>query len=113
MKTRITAYVALGSNLGDPAEQIRSALRSLAALPGTRLAGVSSLYRNPPEDGTGQPEYVNAVARVETQLEARELLEHMFEVERAHGRVRSTPNAPRTLDLDLVLYGNEVVREPD
>ena len=113
MTAEVTAFVALGSNLDDPAAQIRSALRALASLPGTRLAGVSSLYRNPAEGGAEQPEFVNAVARLATRLGPRELLERLLEVERAHGRARSSPNAPRTLDLDIVLYGDEVVSEPD
>jgi 2-amino-4-hydroxy-6-hydroxymethyldihydropteridine diphosphokinase len=108
----ITAFVALGSNLGDPAQQIRSALRALAALPGTRLVRLSSLYRNPPEGGLAQPEFVNAVAQIETHAAPRELLDRLLGIERAHGRARDHPNAPRTLDLDVVLYGDRVVREP-
>lgn len=108
----ITAFIALGANVGDPASQIRAGLRALAALPQTKLAGQSSLYRNPPEGGMDQPEYVNAVARVETALGPRELLERLLEIERAHGRVREYPNAPRTLDLDIALYGERVVDEP-
>ena len=108
----VTAFVALGSNLGDPATQIRSALRELAALPGTRLVRQSSFYRNPPEGGLDQPEFVNAVAQIETRAGPRELLDRLLEIERAHGRARDYPNAPRTLDLDVVLYGDRVVREP-
>ena len=108
----ITAFVALGSNLGDPAQQIRSALRALAALPGTRLVRQSSFYRNPPEGGLAQPEFVNAAAQIETRASPRELLDHLLEIERAHGRARDFPNAPRTLDLDVILYGDQVVREP-
>jgi 2-amino-4-hydroxy-6-hydroxymethyldihydropteridine diphosphokinase len=108
----VTAFVALGSNLGDPAAQIRSALRELARMPGTRVVRSSSLYRNPPAGGLDQPEYINAVAQVETRAGARELLDRLLEIERAHGRVRDYPNAPRTLDLDIVLYGDRVLREP-
>ena len=108
----ITAFVALGSNLGDPASQIRRAMRALAALRGTRLARQSSLYRNPPAGGLDQPEFVNAVAQIETALAARDLLELLLEIERMHGRARDYANAPRTLDLDIVLYGEQVVREP-
>jgi len=104
--------VALGSNLGDPAQQIRSALRALAALPGTRLVRQSSFYRNPPEGGLSQPEFVNAAAQIETRAAPRELLDCLLEIERAHGRSRDFPNAPRTLDLDVILYGDQVVREP-
>jgi 2-amino-4-hydroxy-6-hydroxymethyldihydropteridine diphosphokinase len=108
----VTAFVALGSNLSDPVVQIQSALSELAKMPGTRVAQISSLYRNPPAGGLEQPEYVNAVARIETRFGPRELLEGLLEIERAHGRTRDYPNAPRTLDLDIALYGDEVVREP-
>jgi 2-amino-4-hydroxy-6-hydroxymethyldihydropteridine diphosphokinase len=101
----VTAFVALGSNLDDPPAQIRRALQALAALPGTRLERRSSLYRNPPTGVLDQPDFVNAVAEIETRLAARELLEHLLAIERAHGRVRDVPNGPRTLDLDLLLYG--------
>lgn len=104
--------MALGANVGDPPAQVRAGLRALAGLPGTKLVAQSSLYRNPPEGGMDQPAYVNAVARIETALGPRELLERLLEIERAHGRVRDYPNAPRTLDLDIVLYGDRVVNEP-
>jgi len=108
----ITAFIALGSNLDDPAAQIHSALRALAALPGTQLVRQSSLYGNPPEGGRDQPPYVNAVAQIETRASPRELLDQLLEIERTHGRVRETPNASRTLDLDVALYGDRVVDEP-
>jgi 2-amino-4-hydroxy-6-hydroxymethyldihydropteridine diphosphokinase len=101
----------LGSNLADPVQQLRSALRALAALPRTRLARASSFYRNPPEGGLDQPEYVNAVAEIETRAAPRELLDCLLEIERAHGRARDYSNAPRTLDLDIALYGDNVVHE--
>jgi 2-amino-4-hydroxy-6-hydroxymethyldihydropteridine diphosphokinase len=104
--------VALGANLGDPVRQIRSALRALQALPGTRVTRVSSLYRNPPEGELDQPEFVNAVAQLVTGIGPRELLERLLGIERAHGRVRGRPNAPRALDLDIVLYGERVIAEP-
>jgi len=107
----VTAFVALGSNLGDPAQQIRAALRALAGLPGTRLVRASSLYRNSPEGGRDQPEFMNAVAQIETSLGPRALLGRLLDIERDHGRVRDYPNAPRTLDLDIVLYGDSEVRE--
>jgi 2-amino-4-hydroxy-6-hydroxymethyldihydropteridine diphosphokinase len=108
----VTAFVALGSNLADPAGQIRSALSELARLPNTSLVRSSSLYRNPPAGGLDQPEYINAVAKVETRLGPRELLDRLLGIERAHGRVREYPNAPRTLDLDIALYGERVISEP-
>jgi 2-amino-4-hydroxy-6-hydroxymethyldihydropteridine diphosphokinase len=104
--------VALGGNLDDPAARIRSALLALAALPQTRLLRQSSLYRNPPEGGANQPEYVNAVAQIETRAGPRALLDQLLGIERAQGRMRDYPNAPRTLDLDILLYGNRVVDEP-
>ena len=111
-RSPVTAFVALGSNLGDPAAQIRRALCALAALPETRFVRQSALYRNPPAGGIDQPEFVNAVAQIETGLAARDLLARLLEIERVHGRVRDYPNAPRTLDLDIVLFGEQVVREP-
>lgn len=107
----VTAFVALGSNLDDPPAQIRRALLALAALPETRLVRRSSLYRNPPSGYPDQPDFVNAVAEIETRLAARELLERLLEIERVHGRVRGVLNGPRTLDLDLLLYGGRTLRE--
>jgi len=111
-RSLVTAFIALGSNLGDPAKQIRSAFRALAELTGTRLVNRSSFYRNPPEGGLNQPEFVNSVAQIETCIRPRELLGHLLEIERAHGRERDYPNAPRTLDLDILLYGGQVMHEP-
>lgn len=108
----VTAFVALGSNMQDPPVQIRTGARAIAELPHTRLLRVSSLYRNPAVGYRDQPDFVNAVACVETQLSARSLLESLLAIERARGRVRDFPNAPRTLDLDIVLYGEHVIREP-
>lgn len=108
----VTAYVALGSNLENPSRQLRSGLEALAALPGTRLTRVSSLYRSAPVGYADQPDFVNAVAAIETSLSPRELLDALLAIERRHGRVRDFPNAPRTLDLDIVAYGDRVVEEP-
>ena len=109
---RATAFIALGSNLDDPVAQVRSGLLSVAALRETRLTRTSSLYRNPPVGLLGQPEFVNAVAMIDTGLDPRELLEELLGIESAHGRARAVPNGPRTLDLDLALYGERVIREP-
>lgn len=111
-ESRVTAFVGLGSNLDDPPAHIHRALERLAALPGTRLVRRSSLYRNPPAGDPDQPDFVNAVAKIETRLEARELLEQLLAIERVHGRVREVPGGPRTLDLDLLLYGGRTLREP-
>jgi len=108
----ITAFIALGSNLDDPVAQIESGLSAIEELPQTRLLRRSSLYRNPPVGLREQPDFVNAVAMVETALAARELLEQLLEIERMHGRKRARANGPRTLDLDLALYGDRVIREP-
>ena len=106
------AYVGLGSNLSGPEGQLRSALDALGRLPRTRVTACSSLYRTAPVGRADQPDFVNAVARVETGLSARELLTALLAIEAQHGRVRSTPNAPRTLDLDLLLWADAVIREP-
>lgn len=104
----LRAYIGLGSNLDDPAAQIRRALRALADLPLTHLHAHSGSYRSAPLGGLDQPEYINAVAALDTRLTAPALLEHLFAIERAHGRVRSAARwQSRTLDLDLLLYGAE------
>ena len=108
----VTAFVALGSNLQDPPAQVRAGARAIAGLPGTRLMRMSSLYRNPAVGYRDQPDFVNAVACIETQLAPRLLLDNLLAIERAHGRARDFPNAPRTLDLDIVLYGEHVIHEP-
>jgi len=109
---RTAAVIALGGNLDDPPAQLASALDAIAALPRTRLVRASSFYRNPPVGYRDQPDFVNAVALVETGLAPAELLARLLEIERAHGRARDFPNAPRRLDLDLALYGDCVISEP-
>ena len=100
----VSAFVGLGANLGDARATVEAALQALGALPGTRLAERSSLFRSAPVDAGGD-DYVNAVARIETTLPAVDLLAALMGIERAHGRERTGYNAPRTLDLDLLLYG--------
>lgn len=107
-----TACVALGANIGEPLRQIEAAFAALAALPGTRVLARSSLYRSAPVGYADQPDFVNAVAMIETALAPHALLDALLAIERAHGRVREFPNAPRTLDLDIVLYGDVVLQEP-
>lgn len=113
--TPVTAYVALGSNLADPVAQVRSGASALAGLPATRLNRCSALYRTVPVGPVaGQPDFINAVCRVETRLSPTTLLAALLELEARQGRVR-TPGAaggPRTLDLDLLLYGDEVLTLP-
>ncbi|HEX2566119.1 MAG TPA: 2-amino-4-hydroxy-6-hydroxymethyldihydropteridine diphosphokinase [Burkholderiales bacterium] len=104
------AYVGLGANLGDAQGTIRQAMDQLDALPNTRIAARSPLYRSAPVGYAAQPDFVNAVAEVRTSLAAGELLAALIEIEERHGRERSFANAPRTLDLDLLLYGDEMMQ---
>jgi 2-amino-4-hydroxy-6-hydroxymethyldihydropteridine diphosphokinase len=106
------AFIGLGANLGDPEAQVRRACAALAELPRTRLLAASSLYRSAPVGVVGQLDFVNAVAEVETALGARALLQALLDEESRFGRTREFPNAPRTLDLDLLLYGDRVIAEP-
>lgn len=109
---RHRAYVALGANIGEPQRQVEAGFAALAALPGTRVVARSSLYRSAPVGYADQPDFINAVAAVDTGLEPQALLAALLGIEREHGRVRDFPNAPRTLDLDIVLYGERVIHEP-
>jgi len=109
MTATVTAYIGLGSNLEDPQQQVEQAFRELAALPDSRLSGGSRRYRSDPVGPAGQPDYINAVARLETRLEAHDLLDQLQAIENAHQRRRAVRWGPRTLDLDLLLYGNETI----
>ena len=106
------AYIGVGSNLEDPRAQVASALDELAALPRSRLVARSSLYRSAPLGYEAQPEFINAVARVDTELAPLELLAGLQTIEAEHGRRRSFANAPRSLDLDLLLFGEERISQP-
>jgi 2-amino-4-hydroxy-6-hydroxymethyldihydropteridine diphosphokinase len=106
------AYVGIGSNLQDPRAQVLAALEELDRLPHSRVVKKSSLYRSAPVGHAAQPDFVNAVAQLETALPAERLLAELQEVEARHGRERSFANAPRTLDLDLLLYGNATLALP-
>ena len=106
------AYVALGANLGDPVAQIRHALEALARLPACRLLRASSLYRTAPVGIRNQPDFINAVAALETTLPPQALLDALLAVEADFGRRRDYPNAPRTLDLDLLLYDDQTIDAP-
>jgi len=99
------AWIGLGANLGDARAALRTAVQSLAALPATRVLRVSSLYRSAPVDAGG-PDYLNAVAELETPLAPLGLLHALQSIERAAGRERPYRNAPRTLDLDVLLHGD-------
>lgn len=107
------AFIALGSNLQDPAEQVRRALREISELPGVSLTRASSLYRTAPLGYDNQPDFINAVAEVSTQVPALELLRTLLELENSHGRERPFPNAPRVLDLDLLIYDDLMMQTPE
>jgi 2-amino-4-hydroxy-6-hydroxymethyldihydropteridine diphosphokinase len=108
----VRAAIALGSNLDDPQAHVTRAFDELALLPQTRVLARSSLHRTKPVGYANQPDFINAVALVETRLSARALLAALLEIEKRHGRVREIPNGPRTLDLDIVVYGNATIDEP-
>ncbi len=110
---KIRAFVGLGANLDDPGMQVLRAFDELARLPQTSLLARSSLWRSAPVGFADQPEYVNAVAKLETGLGAEALLAGLQRIENEHGRSRSFTNAPRTLDLDLLLYGDQVRSTPE
>jgi 2-amino-4-hydroxy-6-hydroxymethyldihydropteridine diphosphokinase len=106
------AYVGLGANIGDPARQIKLAIEELKKLPETNLVLTSGMYRSAPLGYADQPDFLNAVACLDTRLSAAQLLEHLQEIERKQGRERPFANAPRTLDLDLLLYGDRTLNTP-
>ena len=99
------AYVGVGSNLDGPQRQVAQALGELDGIPGTRVVKRSSLYRSAPVGYAAQPDFVNAVAAHDTTLDPEALLGELQAIEARHGRSRSFRNAPRSLDLDLLLYG--------
>jgi 2-amino-4-hydroxy-6-hydroxymethyldihydropteridine diphosphokinase len=107
-----TAYVGIGSNLKDPRAQVLQAFNELDELPHTRVVKKSSLYRSAPIGHAAQPDFINAVAQLETGLPAERLLAELQEIETRHGRQRSFANAPRTLDLDILLFGNATIETP-
>jgi 2-amino-4-hydroxy-6-hydroxymethyldihydropteridine diphosphokinase len=106
------AWVGLGANLGQPQTALRQAVHALAALPGTQVLRTSSLYRSAPVDALG-PDYLNAVVEIATTLSPHALLAALQTIEQAAGRERPYRNAPRTLDLDLLLYGTQHIATPD
>jgi 2-amino-4-hydroxy-6-hydroxymethyldihydropteridine diphosphokinase len=109
----IRAYVALGSNLGNPVQTIEDAIDAMAALRGSLLKAISSLYRTAPVGLRHQPDFINAVVALDTRLGPRDLLDELFALEARFGRERSVRNAPRTLDLDLLLHGATVQDDPE
>ena len=107
------AYVGLGSNLGDRERTLLSAVDALAATPGVEVVAVSSFAETEPVGAVrDQPRFLNGAVAIDTSLPPRELLDRLLEIEAEHGRVRDVPGGPRTLDLDLLVYGEEAVDEP-
>ncbi|MEH0666891.1 2-amino-4-hydroxy-6-hydroxymethyldihydropteridine diphosphokinase [Vibrio scophthalmi] len=106
----ITAYIAVGSNLSDPVTQANEAIEALKSLPKSRFIATSALYSSSPMGPQDQPDYINAVVAIETELTPIELLDCTQAIEQSQGRVRKDERwGPRTLDLDIILYGNEVM----
>jgi len=107
----VEAFVGLGANLEDPVQQVSQAVTELDGIDRTRLLAASSLYRSEPVGYADQPHFINAVAKLQTRLSPHELLDALHVIENRHGRRRSVRNAPRTLDLDLLIYGVLVLQE--
>lgn len=107
----VTAFVALGANLGDARATVLQAMQAVAALPDTAMLCRSSLYRSVPVDAAG-PNFINAVVEISTRLSPQELLTELQDIEQSAGRERPYRNAPRTLDLDVLLYGDITLDSP-
>jgi 2-amino-4-hydroxy-6-hydroxymethyldihydropteridine diphosphokinase len=109
MSETVIAYIGVGANLGFARDAVLNALADLERLPDTEFVQASSLYRSAPIDAEG-PDFINAVAELETSLSAPDLLAYLWSLETQAGRVRTERNAPRTLDLDLLLYGQAIIK---
>lgn len=105
------AYIGLGSNLGDPQVQIKTAMNDIAAIAKTELIQFSSLYKSPPMGPQDQPDYINAVVCVETLLSAHQLLDSLQAIEQQHGRIRKRHWGERTLDLDILVFADKVIAD--
>lgn len=105
-------FIALGANLGDPVATVKAAILALRQLPHTRFVAASSLYRTAPVGLRHQPDFINAVVALDVVSPAPTLLDDLFDIEARFGRSRSVKNAPRTLDLDLLLYGDDMSDDP-
>ena len=103
------AYIGLGSNLENPLQQIKTAIDDLQSLADINIVSVSSLYQSPPMGPADQPDYINAVLALETSLNPHQLLDALQSVEQLHGRVRKRHWGERTLDLDILLYGDQIL----
>ena len=108
----VTSYIALGSNLESPEDQLKRALKHLAQLTDCHLTRISSFYHNPALSPS-QPDYINAVVELTTQLSAQNLLQGLQNIEHKQGRVRTEHWGARTLDLDMILYGNEIIESEE
>ena len=111
MTARVIAFLGLGGNIGDPAATMAAALRAIDADPACSVVAVSSLYRTPPWGKTDQPDFLNAAASISTALSPRELLSLCLEKERLLKRVRNERWGPRTIDIDILLYGDSAIDE--
>ncbi len=109
----VQVFIALGANIAQPAKQIRRAVALICLLPQTRLVKTSSFYCTAPVGYADQPDFINAVVELRTSLSAEELLESLLAIESALGRERTIPNGPRTIDLDLILYGEQTIEEKE
>lgn len=109
MTTAVRCYIGLGSNLDNPLQHVEQAFSELAELEHCRLVNASPIYRSAPVGPQDQPDFINAVAEIETTLEAHKLLDQLQGLEQKHQRVRERHWGPRTLDLDLLLYGNSQI----
>src|SRR3546814_3312861 len=108
MTSSIVTYIGIGANLGDAQDNVQGALAALDKLPRTRVSAQSSLFRTAPIDADGD-DYINAVAQLKTELSAEDLLQALLQLEQSFGRERAYLNAPRTLDLDILLYGDQII----
>lgn len=106
----IKVYIGLGSNLNDPLSQLKKAIISLEMVPSTSVSKTSSFYKSKPVGPQDQPDFVNAVVELDTELSAHVLMDYLKGIENAQGRVREQKWGPRTLDLDILLYGDEIIQ---
>ncbi len=111
MKQRIEAFIGLGSNLDNPEQHIKNARQAITELSDIQIIACSPLYRSKPIGPSDQPDYINAVMRIKTCLSAMDLLTELQKIENAHGRVRTIRWGARTLDLDILLYGEQTINE--
>ena len=107
--SNVTAYIGLGSNLSNPIDQLKIALQSIDAIPSTQLQQSSSFFGSKPLGPQDQPDFVNAVCQIETELSAKELLQHLQKIELEQGRIKKRHWGERLIDLDILLFGDEVI----